>query len=114
VTVREGSRHTFVEGRYDADGRLFLTARTPYRFRALPDNQVHVVAQSDTLWGIAGRYFQGLERPAGYWWAIGDYQPNPIFDPTIALVPGSVIIVPSLRTLAESILGETRRDEPSP
>ena len=110
MAVHEGSRHTFTEGRFDSGGRMFLTDRIPFRFHALPDNLVHVVSEGDTLWSLAGRYFQGVERPAGFWWAIADYQPNPIFDPTIALVAGSVIIVPSLRTLNELILGEARRE----
>jgi nucleoid-associated protein YgaU len=111
VSIFEGSRYSFVEGRKDSAGRLFLTDREPYRFVALADNIVHVVAQGDTLWGIAGRYYEGIARPAGYWWAIADFQPNPIHDPTIALVAGSVIIVPSLRTLLEDVIGEKRRTE---
>lgn len=110
--IFQGSRNTFVEGRTDDAGRLYLTDREPYRFRALPDNQVHVVTQGDTLFAIAGRYFQPLERPAGYWWAIADFQPNPIHDPTIQLVQSSVVIVPSIRTLLEEILGERRRRSP--
>lgn len=111
MSVYQGSRHTFVEGRLDDEGRLFLTDRTPYSFVTRDDNRVHVVVEGDTLWSIAGRYFQGLDRPAGYWWAIADFQPNPIHDPTIALVAGSVIIVPSIRTLLEDVLGEKRRRE---
>lgn len=86
-----------------------MTEREPYRFRALRDNRVHVVSQGDTLFTIAGRYFQPLPRPAGYWWAIADFQPHAIHDPTIQLVPSSVIIVPSVRTLVEDILGARRR-----
>lgn len=110
MAVYQGSRHSFVEGRIDSRGRTFLTLRVPFRFRALPDNVVHVVADGDTLYTIAGRYFQPLERPAGYWWAIADFQPHPIHDPTIALVSGSVIVVPSIRTLVTEILNEARRE----
>jgi len=106
-----GSRHTFTEGRVDDADRAFLTDRAPFRFKALPDNRVHLVVQGDTLFGVAGRYFQPLERPAGYWWVLADFQPHPIHDPTIALVAGSVLIVPSVRTLLEDILGEQRRTE---
>lgn len=111
MTVYQGSRYTFSEARTDAEGRRFLTEREPFRFRALRDNRVHIVQQGDSLYIIAGRYFLPLERPSGYWWAIAEFQPNPIRDPTIQLVPGSVIIVPSIRTLVEDILGERRRDE---
>jgi hypothetical protein len=110
MAVHEGSRYTHVEGRTDLSGRMFLTERVPFRFRALRDNRVHVVSQGDTLFTIAGRYFQPLLRPAGYWWAIADFQPNPIHDPTIQLVAGSVVIVPSVRTLLEDVLGDRGRN----
>ena len=111
MAVHQGSRHSFVEGRIDRGGRTFLTLRVPFRFRALGDNRVHVVAEGDTLYTIAGRYFQPLDRPAGYWWALADFQPHPIHDPTIALVAGSVVIVPSVRTLIGDILSEARREQ---
>ena len=104
MAVYEGSRYAHVEGRVDSEGRMYLTDRVPHRFRALRDNRVHIVSQGDTLFTIAGRYFQPLARPAGYWWAIADFQSNPVHDPTIQLVPGSVVIVPSVRTLIEDIL----------
>lgn len=106
MAVHEGSRYTHCEGRVDASERAFLADREPYRFRAREDNRTHVVAEGDTLFTIAGRYFQPLSRPAGYWWAIADFQPHPIHDPTIALVPGSAIVVPSVRTLLEDIIGK--------
>ena len=108
---RPGSRHSFCLGVRDEQGRLFLTEREPYRYRDHADNRVHVVVQGDTLFDLAGRYFAPLPRACGFWWAIADYQPNPIIDPTILLVPGRRLLIPSLRVLTDVILNETRRRE---
>jgi Tfp pilus assembly protein FimV len=72
---------------------------------------VHIVKEGETIWSIAGQHFRPHPRPAGLWWSIADFQPNPIHDPTIRLVPGSVLILPSLRTVLEEVLGEARRKE---
>ena len=107
---RLNSRHTFTTAQYDDDGNLFLSERVPFRFVDLTDNRTHLVAQGDTLFSLAGRYYAGLPRPSGFWWVIADFQPDPIFDPTIELAAGSTIVIPSARTLLESILSEARRD----
>ena len=88
---------------------LHLTEREPYGFRAHADNRVHVVVQGDTLFDVAGRYFAPLPRACGFWWAVADYQPQPIIDPTIALEAGRRLLVPSLRVLTDVILGEAGR-----
>lgn len=106
------SRHRFTLGVHDPEGRSFLTERTPYGYRGLPDNRQHVVQEGDTLHSLAALYFAGVERPAGLWWAVADYQPEPVVDPTLALVPGSVVVVPSLQTLQTRILNEARRRLP--
>ena len=67
------------------------------------------MGQGDTLWALAARYYAALDRPSGLWWAIADFQPEPVFDPTLALVLGRVMIVPSVRTVLSRILSETRR-----
>lgn len=111
--IRQGSRHTFAEGRVDEDsGRTYLTDRVPYRFRALADNVHHVVQEGETYFSIAGRHFAPLDRAAGYWWAICDFQPHPVNDPTVRPSAGSILVLPSVRTLTEQILGEARREEP--
>jgi len=106
---RVGSRHSFTTGVRDGADLLHLTEREPYRFRSHTDNRVHTVVQGDTLWGLAGRYFAPLPRACGFWWAIADYQPDPIVDPTLVLEPGRRLVIPSLRVLTDVILGEAGR-----
>jgi len=105
------SRHTFTRGVKDADERVFLTEREPYRYRALSDTRSHVVAQGDTLFNLAARYFSSFKRPAGLWWVIADFQPDPVYDPTISLSPGRVMLIPSERVIVERIFAESRRLE---
>jgi hypothetical protein len=104
-----GSRYSFTLGVRDEQGCLLLTEREPYRFREHADTRVHVVAQGDTLFDLAGRYFAPLPRACGFWWAIADFQPDPIIDPTLELEPGRRLFIPSLRVLTDVILGEQRR-----
>ena len=106
-----GSRYGFCHGLRDAEGRLCLTEREPYRYRAHPDNHVHVVAEGESWFDLAGRYFAPLPRACGFWWAIADFQPEgaEVVDPTLALEPGTLVHVPSLRVLTDVILGEARR-----
>jgi len=108
---RRFSRHEFTQGVRDADGRLLLTDREPFRFRPLPDNRIHEVKEGETLFTIAGRFFRPRPRAAGLWWIIADFQPDPILDPTVPLEVGRKVFVPSLRTLDEEILSERRRRE---
>lgn len=105
------SRHTFCETLSDEAGRLYLTDREPYGYRDLPDNRVHLVAEGDTLQTLAAQYFSDLPDAALLWWVIADFQPDPIFDPTIALSPGSTLVIPSAQTVLGRIFDEARRDE---
>lgn len=105
------SRFTFCTGQDDADGKTFLSEREPFRYTTLPDNTVHIVCQGDTLWHLAHRYFQPIKRAAGLWWVIADFQPDPIFDPTVELAEGTALIIPSVRTVLEKVFSEARRTE---
>ena len=108
---RRFSRYTFCAATLDDAGRLALTEREQYRFRALPDTRQHVVQQGDTLFTLAGRYFAPIPRPAGLWWLIADFQPDPIIDPTLALELGRILFIPSVRVVTEEIFAESRRQE---
>lgn len=105
---RVGSRHSSSHGVLDAEGRRFLSEREPFRFRELADTREHVVAQGDTLFGLAGRYFAPLPRACGFWWVIADFQPDPIIDPTLELEVGRRLFVPSVRVLTDEVLGAAR------
>jgi hypothetical protein len=111
---RRYSRHMFSVAVLDEEERLFLTEREPFRFRPLPDNRQHVVKEGDTLFSLAGRYFSPLPRPAGLWWVIADFQPDPIHDPTLSLELGRNLVLPSLRVVTEELFSEKRRQESAP
>jgi len=104
-----GSRHSFTAGVRDEEGRLFLTEREPYGFHGHADTRAHVVAQGESLFDLAGRYFAPLPRACGFWWAIADFQQDPIIDPTLELEVGRRVLIPSVRVLTDVILSERRR-----
>jgi len=108
---RRYSRHTYSLAVTDEADRLYLTERTPFRFRPLNDTQQHVVRWGESLWALAARHYAGLPRPAGLWWVIADFQPDPIIDPTIQLQVGQVLFIPSVRVVQEMVFSEARRRE---
>ena len=108
---RELSRHLFTDGLTLSSGKLSLSLRVPFRFQNLPDTRAHVVREGETLFTLAGRYFAPMERACGLWWVIADFQPAPIFDPTVMPTLGSIVYVPSVRTVVEKVLSEARRGE---
>lgn len=105
------SRHTAVTqvNRGDTSRYVYLSDREKFRYQRFPDNIVHTIQAGDTLHRLAARMYAPLSDPpefsaASLWWAIADFQPQPIHDPTIALRPGHALIIPSLRTLQDRIL----------
>ena len=108
---RVNSRHSFTEARLEAaSGKLLLGPRVPFRYLDRPDNRVHVVRSGDTLWNLARRYFSPLARLPLYsssmlYWVIMDFQPTPILDPTRRLADGSTLVIPSVATVVDRVLG---------
>jgi len=109
VAPHAGSRYSFSLGVWDEAGRLLLTERVPYGYQPHADTHVHLVAQGDSLWGLAGRYYAPLPRACGFWWVLADFQPEPIIDATLELEAGRRVYIPSLRVLTDVILSEQRR-----
>jgi hypothetical protein len=104
-----GSRYSFCDALTDERGRLYLSDREPYGYVAHADNRLHIVVQGDTLFSLAGQYFAPLPRACGYWWAIADFQPEPIVDPTLELgAVGASLVIPPLRVLTDIILADPR------
>jgi hypothetical protein len=105
------SRHYFTRGVQDASGRLYLTDREPYTFRTLVDSSYHTVVVGDTLHGLADYFYRSvaIENPADLFWVIADFQPERIWDVTLTLTAGRLLVIPSVRELTEEIFSESRR-----
>lgn len=101
------SRYRFSLQRKDASGRAYLTEARKFGYRELVDNRTHTVEAGDDIFQLAGRYFPTLPDGDSLWWIIAHFQPEPIHDPT-RLPAGSVLIIPSERTVIEQILTEKR------
>jgi hypothetical protein len=104
------SRYEFTRLLEDSERRQHLGEREPFRFQTFPDTRTHVVADGDTIFNLAGRFFAGLQRPAGFWWVIADFQPDPVFDPTVPLAVGRTVFIPSIRVLVDEILSTNRAE----
>ena len=103
------SRYRYCNRYENADGVFYLDEREPFRYSDEQDNVEHVARDGDTWWGLAHRYFQGLERPAGLWWLLCEFQPTPVIDPTIQIKAGTTIVIPSLRVVRLKVFTPDRR-----
>lgn len=105
------SRYRACAELHDTAGRTYLADRVPLRYAGRDDDIIHQAGAADTWWGLAERYYGGIsERACGLWWVICDYQPQPVVDPTLAIPPGTEIVVPSASTVANEVLGVSREE----
>ena len=106
------ARSFFCTAQQDADANWFLSDRVPFRFVEREDTVAHTASAGDTWWSLAGRYYAGVPDAASLlWYVIADFQPAPVVDPTIAILPGTIVYVPSLQTVLMEIVSEARRDD---
>lgn len=110
--VSKYSRNLFCTGQLDANGNLFISERVPFRFIELDDTTEYTANAGDTWASLAFAYYGSIEDAASLLWnVIPDFQPVPIVDPTINIVPGAIIYIPSLQTVETLIFAESRRKD---
>ena len=104
------SRYRFCDVLTDEDGKSYLSERSPFGYRASPDNLERVVVDNDTWWSIAGLWYRDLApNPSMLFWIVCDYQPVPVVDPTLAIPAGVTVYGPHPDVVKEQILNESRR-----
>lgn len=95
----------------DENGDSFFTDPVPFEYRELDDTIRHVATEADTYENLAARYYAGVPGKAQLWRVIAEFQPVIPLDATAIIAPGSVVYIPSRRTLFEDILSEKRRPD---
>lgn len=98
---------------YEApDGRKYLTDIQPFLFEEFADTREHVVVGEQRIEDVAAIHYQAYGEEA-YLLAhvLAHFQPEPMLDPTVPLVAGSTVFVPSLRVIEERVFSEDRRIE---
>jgi hypothetical protein len=104
------SRYWACLARRDTAGRLWLDERAPVRYQDQPDHRYHQVRAGDTWWALAARYLDGVcARPDNLWWILCEFQPTPVLDPTLAIPPGSTVVIPSIRFVRTVVFGAEQR-----
>lgn len=93
----------------DDDGVLFTVDDTPFSYTDLADNSTYEVKAGDTWWSIADEVFAPLDYSFQLWWVIMDFQPEPYLDPTVMPTAGTVLYIPSVKTVTSKILSPERR-----
>lgn len=99
----EHGRYQLADVTRDDDGYIYTDLRARLDYQGLSDDIIHIVSAGETLQSLAATYFQGMPFAAQLWWAIADYQPEPINDPTVLLTEGSVITIPSAAAVQEAL-----------
>lgn len=103
---RKNSRYEKCFGIEDEDGNLYLTERDPFLYdKDLPGTKKHTVVKGDTLNNLAYEYFKPIPNAEHLWWIIAEFQPTPILDPTIDLVDGTILYIPSPSVVRRKVFG---------
>jgi len=101
----------------DSDS-ILISPIVPFSYRELSDNILHVATKGEMLWDLAEKYYSkkgdsslGLNDAWSYYDIIADFQPNPIADPTLSMIGGENIYLPSIQTIKMLIENENRRQD---
>lgn len=78
------------------DGYTITDDYVPHRFTVRDDTIVHTAGEGETWFSLAQRYYADLsDRSSGLWWILCDFQPQPVVDPTLRILPGRTVYIPS-------------------
>jgi phage tail protein X len=98
--VDEYSRHRATDVFSTNDGDMFVEEREPIDTPADEYSAKHEAASSDSVFGLAGYYYNRLvPRAAGLWFAI--MEANGIVDPTRRIRGGTELVIPDYAYVAE-------------
>ena len=90
----------------DSDEAVYTSMRDRFIFDSSIDGIIqHVVQEGETLQLLAQKFYGNTPGAAQYWWALADFQRDPIHDPTVVLETGSIVYIPPLRYVHEDLLG---------
>lgn len=106
------SRHLLCVGvtRF-SDGLSYLLDREPVRFVNRSDTQRVQAKRGDTWYSLAGEHLIPIPNAEQLFWAVCDFQPTPILDPTIDPTPGSIVYIPSTEFILSNYFSDSRRDQ---
>src|SRR5688572_12344109 len=106
------SRHILASGvtRIE-DGLTYLLDREPFRFVDRPDNRRIIAGVYDTWQSLANEWLKPIRNPAQRWWVLADFQPDPITDPTVPPVPGTLVYIPTPEFVLAEIDSRDRKAE---
>ena len=105
MALTETSRYLLGNLILDDNNFLFTDLRERISHDDIEDVITHIVVEGDTLQNLALRFYGSEFGGATLWWAIADFQPEPINDPTVRLTPGSVLLIPPLNVIQDELLG---------
>ena len=92
------------------NGRMYLTDIQPFTYEELTDTTTHVVIGEQRIEDVAAIHYQVYgEEACLLAQVLALFQPEPLLDPTVPLVAGSTVFVPSLRVIEERVFSEDRR-----
>ena len=112
MSVNQQSRYFMTLGATRiSDGLSFIMDREPITFQPRSDNKRVIARVGDTWWSLAATYLGSLQNPEQFYWAICDYQPNPITDPMVPPTPGTIVFIPDEDYFISVYFSDSRRDE---
>lgn len=106
------SRYRFCSLVQQNDDTILLTDREPFRYVDFDDNTVITASRGDSWRSLAGRYYKAeniITVPERLWWVIADFQPQPVIDPTLRIIPGTLVHIMSLTNVFQYVFNEDRR-----